>query len=185
MESVGLFFSRVNSIFEGLNMLKLAKLCTGIRTGKNFASALTLWVSELVINGKFHVCARNLVQVCNILIPTKSILESSLKRNRKSDIFNFFYDFCAVFAIFRPHTLTNSSYSFNWIIFKFGEWNHNSFAMLNCKDLAFSLKDVSMATWQISILNTCPYSVVVIVPAAKRKRHVLRCNKLLLEIKMT
>lgn len=92
----------------------------------------------MVINGKFHVCARNLVQVCNILIPTKSILESSLKRNRKSDIFNFFYDFCAVFAIFRPPTVLFGSSSNTVRVI-------NAIVMLNYNDFEFLLKSVSLA----------------------------------------
>ncbi len=39
-----LFFSKLNRILEGLNMLKVRKLCTRIRTGENLR---LIWVSEV------------------------------------------------------------------------------------------------------------------------------------------
>jgi len=75
----------------------------------------------------------------------KSILERIPKHNRKSTILNFLSDFCAVFAIFRPNNLTNSSNSFNLIIFKFGECNLKAFVTLKRQDVEFSLKGVSSA----------------------------------------
>ncbi len=75
----------------------------------------------------------------------KSLLEQNPKSNRKSDIFNFLSKFCVIFANFMCHTLTNSSQRFIQMNTTFGQGNLKPCVTLNCEDLEFSLKGVSVA----------------------------------------
>jgi len=96
----------------------------------------------------FHVQVWNSVDTCNSPVPTKKSLSmKSKKTNRKSDILNFLSKICALFAISRRCTLTNSSKSFNRMNIIFGQSNINTFATLHCEDLEFSLKWV-LCPWQ-------------------------------------
>ncbi len=57
----------------------------------------------------FHVHVRKSVHLCNLTIPTKKSPGTKSETHRKSAILNFLVIFCVIFAIFRCHTLTNSS----------------------------------------------------------------------------
>ncbi len=46
------------------------------------------------------------------------------------------------------YSVTNSSYRFNYINTLFGQSNLKALVMLNCEDLEFSLKGVSLAASQ-------------------------------------
>ena len=83
----------------------------------------------------------------------KRLLEQYPKPNRKSVIFNFMGKFCIIFVICMPCILTNSSLRFIQINTKLCQCNLKAFAMLNCEDLEFSLKGVSVAAWRISMFR--------------------------------
>ncbi len=75
------------------------------------------------------------------------------KPNRKSVILNFLVIFCVIFAIFRRHTLTNSSQRFIQMNTKMCHFNLKPFVTLNCEDLEFSSEGVSVASSQISMIR--------------------------------
>ncbi len=79
----------------------------------------------------------------------KSILVRNQKPNRKSAIFYFLVIFCIIFAIFRCHTLTNSSQRYFQMNTKIGQCNLKPFVTLNREDLEFSSEGVSVASCQI------------------------------------
>ncbi len=82
---------------------------------------------------------RKSVHLCNLTIPTKKSLRYEIRNpNRKSAILNFLVIFCVIFAIFRCHTLTNSSQRFIQMNTKIGHCNLKPFVTLNCEDLEFS-----------------------------------------------
>ncbi len=79
----------------------------------------------------------------------KSLQVQNQKPKRKSAILNFLVIFCSIFAIFRCHTLTNSSQRFIQMNTKIGQCNLKPFVTLNCEDLEFSSEGVSVASCQI------------------------------------
>ncbi len=97
----------------------------------------------------FHVHVWKSVHLCNLTIPTKSLQVRNQKPNRKSAILNFLVIFCVIFAIFRCHTLSNSSQRFIRMNTKIGQCNLKPFVTLNCEDLEFSSQGVSVASCQI------------------------------------
>ncbi len=82
-------------------------------------------------------------------VSRKSLQVRNQKPNRKSAILNFLVIFCVIFAIFRCHTLTNSSQRFIRMNTKIGHFNLKPFVTLNCEDLEFSSEGVSVAYCQI------------------------------------
>ncbi len=70
------------------------------------------------------------------------------KPNRKSVILNCLVIFCVIFAIFRCHTLTNSSQRCIQMNTKIGHCNLKPFVTLNCEDLfrCFAMKQEVVIT---------------------------------------
>ncbi len=111
---------------------------------QNGSTAPPINIQRSAPRATFNVHVRKSVHSCNITIPTKSLWVRNQKPNRKSAIFNFLVIFCIIFAIFRCHTLTNSSQRFIQMNTKIGHCNLKPFVMLNCEDLEFSLEGVGM-----------------------------------------
>jgi len=106
---------------------------------------------SFALRATFHVQVWNLVDTCNSPIPTKKSLGAKSVNPTGSEIFWIFL--CKIFAVFAISrcTLTNSPYSFNQINIIYGQSNLKAFATLNCEDLEFSLKGVSVVDWQSSM----------------------------------
>ena len=83
-----------------------------------------------------HVSSRDLKKV---------LLEVYAKTNRKSTILNLICVFRVFLAIFRPRTLTVSSYSFHPIDFKVGQSHLNTCVMTRYQKILKKLKRVGMA----------------------------------------
>ncbi len=119
------------------------------RCGQNGSTAPPINIQRSAPRATFHVHVRKSVHLCNLTIPTKKSLGTNQKPNRKSAILNFLVIFCIIFAIFRCHTLTNSSQRFIQMNTKIGQCNLKPLVTLNCEDLEFSLEGVSVASCQI------------------------------------
>ncbi len=96
----------------------------------------------------FHIHVRKSVHSCNLTIPTKKSLGTKSETQQEVGYFEFLVIFCVIFAIFRCHTLTNSSQRFIRMNTKIGHCNLKPFVTLNCEDLEFSLEGVSVASCQ-------------------------------------
>ncbi len=120
------------------------KLCTHARSGGNLH---LIWVSEVGVAKWLNRATYNIstkcpssyvLHTCNIPIPTKKEV-----RNPTFRIFS------ASFVPFLPFSgvvfSKSSSWRFKQIIIKFGQCNLKLFVMLNCEDLEFSLKSLSVA----------------------------------------
>ncbi len=120
---------------------------------QNGSTAPPINIQRSAPRATFHVHVRKLVHSFNITIPTKKYLGTNQKPNRKSTIWNFLVIFCVIFAIFRCHTLKNSSQRFIQMNTKIGHCNLKPFVTLNLKDLEFSSEGVSVASCQISMIR--------------------------------
>ncbi len=120
---------------------------------QNGSTAPPINIRRSAPQATFHVHLRKSVHLCNLTIPTKSLQVRNQKPNRKSAILNFLVIFCVIFAIFRCHTLTNSSQRFIRMNTKIGPCNLKPFVTLNCEDLEFSSEGVSVASCQILIFR--------------------------------
>ncbi len=97
----------------------------------------------------FHVHVRKSVHLCNLTIPTKKSPGTKSETRQEVGYFEFSRHILCHFAIFRCHTLTNSSQRFIQMNTKIGQCNLKPFVTLNCEDLEFSSEGVSVASCQI------------------------------------
>ncbi len=104
---------------------------------QNGSTAPPINIQRIAPRATFHVHVRKSVHSCNLTIPTKKSLGTKSETHRKSVILNFLVIFCVIFAIFRCHTLTNSSQRFIRMNTKIGHCNLKPFVTLNCEDLEF------------------------------------------------
>ncbi len=119
---------------------------------QNGSTAPPINIQRSAPRATFHVHVRKLVHSCNITIPTKKSLGTKSETKQEVVILNFLVIFCVIFAIFRCHTLTNSSQRFIQMNTKIGHCNLMPFVTLNCEDLEFSSEGVSVASCQISMI---------------------------------
>ncbi len=120
---------------------------------KNGSTAPPINIQRSALRATFHVHVRKLVHSCNITIPTKK--SRGTKSETKQDVgyLNFSRHICVIFAIFRCHTLTDSSKSLRQIYTKMCHYNLKPFVKLNCEDLEFSWKGLSVTSCQISMIR--------------------------------
>ncbi len=116
---------------------------------QNGSTAPPINIQRSAPRATVHVHVRKSVHLCNLTIPTKKSPGTKSETNRKSAILNFLVIFCVIFAIFRCHTLTNSSQRFIQMNTKIGQCNLKPFVTLNCEDLEFSSEGVSVASCQM------------------------------------
>ncbi len=120
------------------------------RCGQNGSTAPPINIQRSAPRATFHVHVRKSVHLCNLTIPTKKSPGTKSETQTGSRLFlNFLVIFCVIFAIFRCHTLTNSSQRFIQMNTKIGQCNLKPFVTLNCEDLEFSSEGVSVASCQI------------------------------------
>ncbi len=129
--------------------LKLINLFTRLRTGKNVhliwvsAVGVAKWLDSSIYNISKE-CASSYVlrtlQTCNT-ITYKKVSWNKIQNPTGSTGSR------TVLAISKPRTLTDFSYSFNQIVFKFAECIPKAFAKIQFEDLKFSSRGVSLATW--------------------------------------
>ncbi len=119
------------------------------RCGKMARTAPPIMIQRRALRLRFTYMYENRYTSCNLTIPTKKSQGTKSETNRKSAISIFLVIFCIIFAIFRCHTLTNSSQRFSQMNTKIGHCNLKPFVTLNCEDLEFSLEGVSVASCQI------------------------------------
>ncbi len=101
----------------------------------------------------FHPYVRKSVHSCNITIPTKNYFGTKSETQQEVGYFYFFVIFFLIFAIFRCHTLTNSSQRFIQMNIKIGNCNLKPFVTLNCENLEFSSEGMSVASCQMSMFR--------------------------------
>ncbi len=124
---------------------------------QNGSTAPPINIQRSAPRATFHVHVRKSVHSCNLTIPTKKSPWYEIRNpNRKSAILNFVVIFCVIFAIFRCHTLTNSSQRFIQMNNKIGHCNLKPFVTLNCEDLEFSSEGVSVAV--LSNFDVSPWT---------------------------
>ncbi len=119
---------------------------------QNGSTAPPINIQQSAPRATFHVHVRKSVHLCNLTIPTKK--SSGTKSETQQEVGYFelsrhIVSFCVIFAIFRCHTLTNSSQRFIQMNTKIGQCNLKPFVTLNCEDLEFSSEGVSVASCQI------------------------------------
>ncbi len=138
-------FAHASELVKNLRLIWVSEV--GVATG---STAPPINIQRSAPRATFHVHVRKSVHLCNLTIPTKSLQVQNQKPNRKSAILNFFSSyFVGIFAIFRCHTLTNSSQRCIQMNTKIGQCNLKPFVTLNCEDLEFSSEGVSVASCQI------------------------------------
>ncbi len=120
---------------------------------QNGSTAPPINIQRSAPRATFHVHVRKLVHSCNITIPTKKSLGTKSETKQEVGYLNFLVIFCVIFAIFRCHTLTNSSQRFIQMNTKISHCNLKPFVTLNCEDLEFSSEGVSVASCQISMIR--------------------------------
>ena len=117
------FFSKMNRIFEGLNMLEkswnfahasdLVKIYVWYRFQKrvwqNGSTAPPIVKKSTALELRFTYMHENWHTYVKHQYLQKRLLEQYPKPNRKSVIFNFMSKFCIIFVICMPCILTNSS----------------------------------------------------------------------------
>ncbi len=96
------FFSKLNRILEGLNMLKVRKLCTRVRTGENLRliwdsevgvakwldSATYKYSAECASSYVSRTCTKS-VHLCNLTIPTKKSPGTKSETQQEVGYFEF------------------------------------------------------------------------------------------------
>ncbi len=116
---------------------------------QNGSTAPPINIQRSAPRATFHVHVRKSVHLCNLTIPTKKSPGTKSETQQEVGYFEFSRHICVIFAIFRCHTLTNSSQRFIQMNTKIGHCNLKPFVALNCEDLEFSSEGVSVASCQI------------------------------------
>ncbi len=105
---------------------------------QNGSTAPPINIRRSAPQATFHVHLRKSVHLCNLTIPTKKSPGTKSETQQEVGYFEFSHHILCHFAIFRCHTLTNSSQRFIRMNTKIGPCNLKPFVTLNCEDLEFS-----------------------------------------------
>ncbi len=116
---------------------------------QNCSTAPPINIQRSAPRATLYVHVRKSVHLCNLTIPTKKSPNTKSETQQEVGNFEFSRHILVIFAIFRCHTLTNSSQRFIQMNTKIGQCNLNPFVTLNCEDLEFSSEGLSVASCQI------------------------------------
>ncbi len=138
-------FAHASRTGENLRLIWVSE----VGVAKWLDSATYKYSAECASSYVSRTCTKIGTHLCNLTIPTKKSLGTKSETQQEVGYFEFSHQFCVIFAIFRCHTLTNSSQRFIQMNTKIGQCNLKPFVTLNCEDLEFHRRGVSVASCQI------------------------------------